>query len=108
MSDWVPYLFIAVPASIAAASAGAVAIANSRANVQQALLRIAADHEAYLREKRADLYVPMGRLLRKQRWERGDMLKAGPVDMLQLKAAFEEIQRSVRGEEALDLGAGGT
>jgi hypothetical protein len=108
MSAWLTDLFIVVPASIAAAGGTAVAIMNKQAEAQQARLKIAADHEAYLREKRAEVYEPMVRLLRKQRWDRGDHLKVGPLNIEGLKAAYEVLEQNVRGGEALDLGAAGT
>jgi hypothetical protein len=97
MSAWLTDLFIVVPASIAAAGAAAVAITNKRAEAWQTLLRIAADHDGYVREKRAEIYVPMVRLLRKQRWERSNTLKVGPLNIEGLKAAYEVSSRTSAG-----------
>lgn len=59
---YVPYVFIAASASIAALSAVIAAITNSCARVEKA----------------------------KQRWQRGDMLEAGAADHLQLERSVKK------------------
>jgi hypothetical protein len=69
----------AIPALLAATLATWAAVRSGRVSLEQTELTLRADHERWLREKRCDLYIEMGKFLHENSSMRRVLIRKGEV-----------------------------